>query len=408
MVEVLASNAVVSGEKGKDWLGSLKIALIKAKVIISKGLPAGVVWRRVLEEAAEKMGGHKEVIKQLLGDKFKLAEILKWYLSAQFSSNEIFRFMGQAEVKDLRIIRAMTVCNPWSGYGYRELSDTDVMNYILTNGWSGPRKMRGLIEGNFFDNEKNLEYVADVCGDDWTLEMLAKCGCLNEKIMGKLLVLPDNQKNETSKKFNRRFEFVRIWQCWSERGISETQKIQLCRKAFRTFGLIEVLRQVIKDEEQIVAGLLASKMTLPGIAAEYVVKKFKHIQLPTGKLDKKGQLIHANVSVIKMIKIDPIFIGILEKHGKTEEEIVGILVEGDIGLEVMAFGLAEAGWSADRIIRALIQNNCNPSLILRMIREGEEDFEWKNNDFWDKDTANQWRQVLNEVIASQLSQIDFL
>ncbi|MFA6594282.1 MAG: hypothetical protein WCT16_03415 [Candidatus Buchananbacteria bacterium] len=387
---------------GGDLSEIIKVAILRAEMTLKKNeLPVNIVWNSLLSGLALACGGQAELIRRLLtlknqqedvsAGKFVYGQetIMSWYLSAKFPIQEIFVWFEEAGSKDDETVAALVLSLPWNGDDYDGLDDLDIIEYILASGWDQPRQMAAMINNNMITPGTIVFLINSFGGDSNVVELIGRCGRFNENTFRAVQSIYGPSKKEPPKRVIQ-WSKRRIWYVWDKLGIANEQKVSLFYQALgRTLGaekLVEFLHTLPLEDEEIITHLLSIGLSLGKIADIYAPKVVQEsnagMEFQDIPMDNK--------------QLSPEFVTILQKWGKTDQEIVRLLVDYEFTLYMITTSLTCANWEPTRIFTALLAAGCGIVLISRMVEAAAQGFKEGNNLVWKSAMAAVWRKLLKD------------
>lgn len=360
--------------RDKQQVKDIKIALTLAEDLIKYNqAPADTIWLACLNGLATKLGSQVVLISELLKLEYH-EQVVTWYLSAKFSTQEVVKWLEEAGLTDNEIVYALIMANPWKNNDYESLTDAELFGVILASGWEPPRQMAAMIANDVITS-RNISDLVKYMGSEWIVEMIGRSGCFSVKCLKALQNIYGVEVDGTRKKI-RQWSLTKIWQCWDKVGIANHNKIDLLLKVVDVNQLIEFLRSLPQlGDQEIVAGLLLLGMPLSRLAIAYAPKSSLNASSDT-------RLLHAK------------FTEVLLGMGKSDQEIVELLNEAEFTLQMIATGLANAGWEAERVITAMIAGGCDVGRIAIMVNNGAEASINDGTGFWVPAVALKWKKAL--------------
>jgi hypothetical protein len=391
----------VKGNHESDLWDKIKVAIIRMEEALKEGkLPVHIIYSSLLNGLAVICGSHVELIRQLLSLKneedgsrmerfiYKQEVIFSWYLSAKFPSQEIFSWFGEAGSKDDEIANSLIMSMSWNGTDFDGLSDEDIINYILASGWDQSRQMAAMVNNNIITSS-TIRFLSNFYGSiDVVIELIGKGGKLNKdtfRVIQTILVPSKNDPKKMVMQWTKR----KIWYFWDELKISDEQKASLFYQALGPDGLVAFLRSLSVEDKEIITYLQMFGLSLGKIADIYAPKV-----MPRSCMEDKGK--QSQEVSIDAKRVSPEFMAVVSDQGKTDQEIVQLLVDYEFTFHIIATSLISAGWETSKILTSLLEAGCNIILISRMVEAAAQDFEEGNNIVWGPEVIVIWRKLLKD------------
>ncbi|MFA6227698.1 MAG: hypothetical protein WC668_00740 [Patescibacteria group bacterium] len=395
------NNREAESRHERDLSDEIKIAVIRAeKALKERNLPVTIIYNSLLNGLAMLCGGHVELIRQLLSLKneaedgqietfvYALEDIFSWYLSAKFSSQEIFSWFGGGGLKDDEITNALVMSLLWNGTDYEGLSDEAITDYILASHWDQPRQMAAMVRGGII-TPHTLRLLNNFYGGmDVVMELIGKGGCFDKdalRVVQTIHVPSNKDPKKTVPQWTKR----KIWYFWDRLGITDEQKISLFHQALGVESLVAFLRSLPMNEKQIIV-LLQSLSEPLGTIADMLSSKVVPKDFLAGDTDQPRKIS------VDATRIPPEFISFVKEQGKSDQELVGVLMDHEFTLYMIATSLIAAGWEPFRTLIALLQSGCNFILVSRMIEAAAESFKAGHNSIWKPEVIAAWRKLVKD------------
>ncbi len=330
----------------------IKVAIVKAEAAIKfQRLPGDAVWAACLDGLATRCGGHPKLVRELVQLETD-EQVVSWYLSAKFTSRDIFSWLEQVGRSDNQSIYAFIMANPWKNFDYVALTDDELITEILLNGWDEPRQMAAMVAGEVV-SLRNISSLVGFQGSEWIVEMIARGGIFTDRTLLALQSIYGVDAKNGRQKVER-WDKNKIWQFWDRLEISDRDKMSLFVQALGVNKAVEFFRSIpeLKDQ-QIVTELLSLGISLSRLTSAYAPKS--NINDPTDL-----RLLHLQ------------FIEVLERLGKTDQQIVKLLVDAEFTYFMIANSLLYVKWEPERIIDNMLLCGCDLVLLTRMVNLAAE------------------------------------
>lgn len=375
-IEVVIDHSLTPGSFWRDsrQVKDIKIALTIAEDLIKfKQAPADAVWRACLNGLVAKFGGPVVVMGELLKLEYH-EDVVTWYLSAKFTSQEVVNWMAEAGLADNEIVYALIMANPWKNNDYEPFTDAELFGVILASGWEQPRQMAAMIANNVITS-RNIADLVRYQGSEWIVEMIGRSGSFSAPCLKALQNIYGIEMDGTRKKV-RQWGLTKIWQYWDQLGIANHAKIALFLKVMDLNKLVEFLRSLPKlEDREIISGLLLLGVPLAHLAVAYAPKSSLNASSDT-------RLLHAK------------FVEALLSLGKSEQELVELLNNCEFTLQMISASLINANWEAERVISAMIAGGCDVGKMAIMVNNGAEACINDGTGFWNPTLALKWKNIL--------------
>jgi|GEM_PF-3588224 len=359
---------------------------------------AAYLWHKFFARFDKATGSAAGTIELLVELKEDDAQIYKWLVAAEFSSQEIAQRLSRWT--DGRIINAVFMAHdslPGQNLERSANADDDILFFVFTCGWSDqqiigalhhmdcltPKAMRCFDTFNWDKPRFFSALLKSSCFDDRVYHMLRGFKVPTKQGLGE-------QPLWTNEKFFRLMDNL---------GISDSWKAAILRQAGASLAdICSTFAALGRNKVQTLESCCDCGFRPGQVATAFVILACS--KLPPDKRYRRDTRVLAPLEQTKIPPAEKSEVVKLLRHlSLTDGQIFWELSQEDWPYFVIVDHFLASGIRPREIIEAMLRAGITEYRITRMLEEQLREFGLKLNVYWSPVQAQEWRRILFELVS---------